>query len=545
MKNDNNNSIYKVLFNISNIYNGLNYSFENIYKMVVIDIKNASISSNKNSDELEITNLEDNVFDSDNYVFLLGFNQGDIPVFYKDEDYLSDDIKIKNNLLLDSTKEKNELSKNSVIESLKRINNLIITSKEKTISESVMISNLAIELEYDIEHKTINYEKSFSELNSKIRLSKYLDDFIKYGTREDDMELLYDNYNIDYLTYNNSFTGIDNNKLLSKLKPELVLSYTSIDNYYHCAFKYYLTNILKLDKYEESFNTVVGNLFHYILSICFKDDFDFETEYKKYIDNLSLNEKELFFMNKLKSELILVINEVKKIHNETGLTELLLEHNITIDKSSIIPVTFKGFIDKIMYKEKENTLVSLVDYKTGKADINLYNVIYGLSMQLPIYLYLVEKSNLFKNLRFTGFYLQKILSNEISYTPNKSFSEQKELNLRLEGYSNSDESILEVFIPDYSDSKFVKSMKMTSNGFSYYSKVLSDNQINNLIKIVDKNIDEARDSILNGDFSINPKQIGIEKVGCNFCKFRDICYRKPDDFVKLDENTSLDFLGGE
>ena len=545
MTNENNSAIYKKLFDISNTYNELDYSFENIYKLVVKDIKNVSISSKKLFRELEISSLENNVFDSDYYVFLLGFNQGNIPVFYKDEDYLSDYVKSDNNLLIDLTKDKNESSKNSVIDSIKSINNLVITAKKKTISDEVMLSNLVNELDYDVEDVSSDYKISYSNINSKIRLSKYLDDFIKYGTRSNYLDLLYSNFDINYLSYDNKFTGIDNKKLLEKLKPELVLSYSSIDNYFHCAFKYYLSSILKLDKYEETFNTTIGSLFHYILSICFRKNFDFESEYNKYVSNLVLSEKEEFFIDKLKNELYLVITEVKKLHNETGLTKLLLEHKITIDKSTVIPVLFKGFVDKIMYRESNDTLVSIIDYKTGKADINLYNVVYGLSMQLPIYLYLVKKSNLFKNVRFTGFYLQKILYGEVSFMPNKRYSEQKESNIRLEGYSNSDESILEVFIPDYNDSKFVKSMKTTTNGFSHYSKVLSDNQINGLIDVVDKNIDSARDSILNGDFSINPKQIGNEKVGCDFCKFKDICFRKPNDFIKLKENDSLNFLGGE
>lgn len=198
-----------------------------------------------------------------------------------------------------------------------------------------------------------------------------------------------------------------------------------------------------------------------------------------------------------------------------------------------------------MYKEKENTLVSIIDYKTGHNEIDLYNVLYGLSMQLPIYLYLVKKSNLFKNIRFTGFYLQQILSSEVTYSSVKTYVEQKQDNMKLRGYSNSDLSILEVFIPDYEDSQFVKSMKMTSKGFYHYAKVLDDNKINNLVDYIDKKIIDARDKILDADFEINPKQISSQKIGCDFCKFRDICYRTNNDFVKLKENKSLDFLGGE
>ena len=535
-------SIYKKLLNISNKYNDYDYSFISILNLVIDELKKTSLTSA--SYGIEIVPLEDNRFNENEYVFLMGFNQSSIPIIYKDEDYISDKEKIDYKLLMDITSDKNTKSINSSIESIERINNLIITSKKKTISKEEMISTLKDDLDYQVIEIENDFTTSFSELSSKISLCKQLDDFIKFGIKRPSLELLYSNYDINYLTYKNDFTGVDNSKLLNKISP-LTLSYSSVDCFYHCAFKYYISYVLKLDKFEENFNTIIGDLFHYILSICFKDDFDFEKEYEEYVSKLNLNYMEQFFINKLKKELSIVIDNVKEFHKETGLNKLLLEHKIEIDKSSIIPVVFKGFIDKIMYREKENTLVTIVDYKTGKQDINLYNLIYGLSMQLPIYLYLVKKSNLFNNIKFTGFYLQKILSNEVSYTLNKSYLEQKNNNLKLDGFSTDDVYNLEVFLPDYEDSKYVKSMKTTSKGFAHYANVLSDEQMDSIVDIVDKKIIEARDSIIKGDFSINPKQIGTEKIGCEFCKHKDLCFRKNEDFVKLKEVTSLDFLGGD
>lgn len=544
LSKEENAAIYNILLNISNKYNDLDYKFENIYKLVVDDIKNISINKNKLSNSIGIKSIGEPILDNE-YVFMLGFNQEIIPRIFSDEDYLTDIEKKENNLLIETSIEKNILFKKITIDFINSINNLTITAKEESISKNYLISNLANELDYEIVRPNIECSTIYSLAYAKLKLAKCLDDYIKYGIVDRNLKLLYNNINIDYLTYDNRFSGIDTERLLDKLKNGLILSYTHVDNYYHCAFKYYLTNILKLDKFENNFNTTIGSLFHYILSICFSDNFGFSYEYDKYIGNIDLNAMEKFLLIKLKNELEVVINNVKKLHKETGLTNMLLEHKISIDKSTIIPVKFTGVVDKIMYKEKENTLVSIVDYKTGHTKINLYNVLYGLSMQLPIYLYLVEKSKKFKNVRFTGFYLQQILFGEITYVPNKTYQQQKEQNLKLDGYSNDDTSILEVFIPDYEDSNFVKSMKITSKGFGPYSKVLSDSQIFNLVDFVDVKINDARDKILEGKFDINPKQIGDEKIGCDYCKFRDICFRTNDDFVKLKENKSLSFLGGD
>lgn len=88
-------------------------------------------------------------------------------------------------------------------------------------------------------------------------------------------------------------------------------------------------------------------------------------------------------------------------------------------------------------------------------------------------------------------------------------------------------------------------MRTNKEGFDRFAKVLSYEQMDKLISVIDDKIDEARDNILMGNFDINPKQIDFDKVGCNYCKFKDICYRCESDFVKLNKNKSLSFLGGE
>ena len=323
-----------------------------------------------------------------------------------------------------------------------------------------------------------------------------------------------------------------------------VLSYSSINTYNKCNFRYYLENILKINKYEESFQQKIGNLFHYLLSICLNDNFDLDIEWDKYIKQYVLTSKEEVLLIKLKKELEFIINFVKKLHSETGLTKHMLEQKISVDKSiNNIDVRFTGIVDKLMYKDD---LVALIDYKTGNPDININNVIYGIDMQLPIYWYLVVNSNLIKEPKFVGMYLQKILSPEQKIEEEKTIEEQKEDNLKLVGYSSSDMFRIEVFDPTYEKSIYIRSMTLTKEGrYSANTKVLTDEELNGLIDVIDKKIDENRDDILRGNFSINPKQIGDDLVGCEFCKYRDICFRKNEDIVSLKKYKDLSYLGGE
>ena len=69
--------------------------------------------------------------------------------------------------------------------------------------------------------------------------------------------------------------------------------------------------------------------------------------------------------------------------------------------------------------------------------------------------------------------------------------------------------------------------------------------MDNLYKLVDKKIDEARDDILEANFEIDPKRIGFDNVSCLYCKYKDICYMNENNIKVLEEVKDLDFLGGD
>ena len=196
-----------------------------------------------------------------------------------------------------------------------------------------------------------------------------------------------------------------------------------------------------------------------------------------------------------------------------------------------------GVIDKLMYKETDKEiLMSIIDYKTGSTDINLSNIIYGLDMQLPIYLYLANNIDNIKEKKIVGFYLQKLLHPIINKDYKKTKLALEEANLKLNGYSISNQKLLEEFDDSYIKSEVIGSMSTTKDGsFSHYAKVLEEKEIKKLEEIVEKNIDTAILNIKNAKFEINPKIIGNDNKSCKYCQFYDICFKQNKDLVKLKE----------
>lgn len=507
-----------------------NYSFindkEEVRELIINDLKNTYLD--EGSSGIKISNIND-YFEDDDYVFLLGFNKENIPILYKDNEYFSD--KEKEILGYDTSNELNINKKIEVIKKIKNINNLIITYKLRDNNNSYTMSDLLIDINIIKDYK-ISYNNS--DMANKILLANKLDNLVKYNVKEDDLDLLYSNYNIPYMKYDNKYHNIDKNKLYKYLDNKLLLSYTAINNYEKCKFKYYISNILKINIINNDFNIIIGNVAHYILSHIDDKDFDIDNSYNNYLKSIRpLTNRELFILSNVKDELSTIIKVIREQYQYISLDQSMKEKEIYVNKDKNIKVTFKGVIDKVLYKEEDNkTYLVVIDYKTGSSDaIDLKNMEYGLNLQLPIYLYLSSKMEL-KNIKVVGFYLQKLF-NMPSINGTNDYDEERAKTLKLEGYSINEENILSKFDNNYSNSNIIKSMKVTPKGFSSNSKVLSEEEINTMIDNTDKIIDTAIKDILEGDFSINPKVINGKSISCDRCEYKEICYQRENDIVYI------------
>ena len=538
------NDIKNLIINLFNSYVELDSEVKDLYEMIYYDLKNTFINSKSLLDSIKMVSFGE-VLESD-YVYLLGFNKENYPKIYKDEDFLNDSEKEKLGLF---TSNQNNI--NSVLELKKNIysiNNLIITYKNKDAFNTYNPSILLEEGFDIIKNPEISYTLS-NKLN-RITLTREYDKFYKYGIHSDVLDKL--NYvykDLEYRTYDNQFTGLNSDLLIDNLKKPYILSYSSIDDYFRCGFKYYVGHILKIKEEDiDEFYMQIGNIFHYVLSVCFKSDFDFDKSWDIEASKYEFNKSKLIFLDKLKEELKYDISILKKHALLSSFDNAYYEKNfsISIDNTKGISLEFKGIVDKILYREYGNkTLVSIIDYKTGHLPTELNNIIYGIGMQLPIYLYFVKRSSLFPNLEIVGFYLQKIINKEIKRDAKKDVSVLKENALKLVGYSTDNEEYLEKFDISYSDSEMIQGLKKKKEGFYAYSKILNDKQIDKMDKIVSDKIIEASENILDANFKVNPKRIGKDNLGCEYCSYRDICFKKEEDFIELEKHKNLDFLGGE
>ena len=510
---------------VMNIEAELNYAKTSKYYNILLKDRLSSISIDKKEliDSVEVLNdaLEiPYLISDDEYLFVLGFNQNFLPKIYKDEDYLSDNLKTKCNL--NTSFIKNKLSKENLIKVLGTIKNLTISYKLTSLTSEYAKSSLLNELNLK-EIEDINSKYNYSHKFNNYKLSSVLDTYYKYHEKDKDFDYLTNSVDSSkYTSFDHKFKGIKRNV------PSYSLSYSHLDDLAKCPFKYYLKYILKLDSFKENFNTKIGNIFHSVLKDSYNSNFSFDDSLTKALNNNPLDKRETVLFERLKKELEDIIAYNNKIEKRSFLTDFYGEKRLEIPLSK--NATLKGFIDKILFKTfHDKTYYAVFDYKTGNATLNLDYLTEGLYLQLPLYIYLINKSGLFSNPSFVGFFYQYLLQNY------KDVNE-KEKNLKLVGYTTDDKIILSYLDEDYENDSFVKSLGVKKDGeLSSKSKTLNEEELKDMLKAIDEALEKSLKIIDNNNFVIAPKIINNKNISCEFCPFKEVCFVTPNDYVYLEK----------
>ena len=510
---------------IMKIEEDLSYAKNSKYYDILLEerLKNTYLDNVELVEKVKVLNeaIEIPYLINDNeYLFVLGFNQNFLPKIYKDEEYLSDNLKKKCNL--NTSIIKNKISKNNLVKVLGTIKNLTISYKLTSLTSEYVKSSLLNEFNLE-EIDEISYNYNYSKDFNNYITSTVLDTYYKYHEKDKDFDFLTTNVDTSkYTSFDHKFKGI--NKSITPYS----LSYSSIDDLAKCPFKYYLKYILKLDNFESSFNTKIGNIFHSVLKDSYSDNFSFEKSLSRALNDNPLEKSETVLFKRLENELKEIVSYNKEQEKRSFLSEFYGEKRLEIPLSN--HATLKGFIDKILFKEfHDKTYYAVFDYKTGSATLNLDYLSEGLYLQLPLYIYLINKSNLFKNAIFVGFFYQYLLQN---YKDKEEWAK----NLKLVGYTTDDKIILSYLDEDYETDSFVKGLSVKKDGeLSSRSKILSNSEVEDMLNSINKALEKSLEIIDNNDFKIAPKIINNKNISCEFCPFKEVCFVTASDYVYLEK----------
>lgn len=538
----------------------LDLTINSITLDLIKDVFIHTIYQEEVTNAIKIENVLNHIYDDDTHIFIMNFSHGEIAHIYKDDTYLND--KIRKNLKLLTSFDRTQIEEKKILDCIHSYESIHLSYSTYCSSKIYMPSNLIKELAkkriVNICDASIHIYHIVNEDMAKMRFFKAYALYRLYQKKTFDYLYGYTYFCADLTKrYQSDFNATLDYLALPTLFMEL--SYTKLNDYFSCPFRFYLKYILNIEeKMEDNNSTFVGRMYHFVLEkVVAKRYIDRRTK-EEVLENISvyicdfvknqtyeIKDKLKFYLNKFSEELKLIVEIIMDFMDHSSFEVLGLEQKLEKQLDDYTVVV--GLIDKIL-KYQEYYLV--IDYKTNPVHPNWYALDVGLDLQLPLYLYLIKAND--PNAKIAGSYLQSVFRTSLLKYEDKPLSKVMLEQLKYVGYTLQDRDvILAIATNALNGSGSLPKQIVSNKGFykNFLKKSFTQTQFDAIILYVEKLIFEANKKIRKGLFPILPLTDEKNESVCRYCRLKDLCYRnetmkkvykKHDDFSYLFEGGSDD-----
>ena len=205
-----------------------------------------------------------------------------------------------------------------------------------------------------------------------------------------------------------------------------------------------------------------------------------------------------------------------------------------------VTLTVGGKVDRVDGYVRGDTLyLKVVDYKTGTKQFHLSDLLYGLNLQMFLYLMMLTQADKEKVLAVMGKQAETIVPCGALYIPAKDpfvaarpgedpDAVQKALDkeLRRIGLVLDDGDLLETMERGESF-RFLPVERRKQGGFTAASCVASAEQMGRLLRKTEESLRRIAREIADGDIEATPDRTGRDDSPCRFCDFREACHFDP------------------
>lgn len=393
--------------------------------------------------------------------------------------------------------------------------------------------------------------------------------------------------------YKNNPSKIDAAVAKAIYGDNLLNSVSRLERFAACAYEHFMSYGLALQprrEYEVS-SADIGNIYHKAIELFFRKVNQrniswnkMDGELRDMIINESVNEavnesgndvfsdssRNAFTINRIKrmakktawilQEQIIAGDFVPKdfelrFSSDYGLDELKYK----FENGAVMGL--KGIIDRVdYYSDGDDIYIKIVDYKSGNKKLEINDVYNGLQLQLVLYMEaameLVKKRNPDKNIIPAGLFYYSIdnpvimekdinARKEVISADSTNIDEVKlkcanEMTLksqRPEGFINGKEVIIRAIDENMEEAShsggesLVAPVGFNSNGIlKAGSKIISEYDMESLIKYVHNKVGELGEAILSGHIELNPYvktntkgNASEREKPCTYCEYKAVC----------------------
>ena len=456
------------------------------------------------------------IYEKDAHIFVVGFAQGSYPKSVKDNDFISDIN--KSGMGLNTSLDETKINKDTLLDFFNSDNYFYFSFADRTISSKKFISPLVKDLSFEKKKPTLPLTiYSQDMIDFFYARMRDLKEFYKQG--DPYLKALEEKSDIPYGEYDNSFTGV--NALNESM--DLRYSYSKINEYYQCPFKYYVSNVLNVDSFEGNFATKIGTVAHKIFELHNEEGFDFNKVFEEEVEKQGFLDEELPLVINLKTQIERASQAIRLHQHYMSSPKIITEKKLgmNIGKKSYL----SGVIDKSIIFD--NKYLVLVDYKTGSDSFDSKYISEGVSLQLPTYCLLAKNDPLFKNYEIIGTFINNVIDTKLSY--GKESEALINPYYRLHGKVAGDIDLIgKLDKTIYSGkSEFIKSVAtLKDGGLGKSDSLVSLEEFNEYAEVALRKYLEADTNIRNNKFIINPLFKSKSDNACKYCEYKDLCYVK-------------------
>lgn len=430
----------------------------------------------------------------------------------------------------------------------------------KNIPELHSVKEKSLE---DIESRANAFEilsASYSENNELIKsLDEYFQSDDDYKSKLNALKSVVEDKDMSF---------DDSNTATELYGKDLRLSASKIDNFYSCAFRYFLSQGLnasvrkkvKLDALK------TGTVVHYVLqqiisetgSEAFKtlDNTEIKELVKKHLevylttkmgDTAEFSARFEYQFRRLANMIYFVVIRLRDEFAQSDFNAVAFELYIGDGEKGVpakeitLPdggkITITGSVDRVdTYEENGVKYLRVVDYKSKNMEFNLTNVLYGLNLQMLLYLFTVAESNS-EYAGITGGVLYMNSSRKV-------YNVEAESDLEKINTKTNDAFKMNGIILEDDEHKLAEHMEHNLNGVyipvekdKKHNDILIGNmvtleQLGRISRKIDERIVNMGLSLHNGYIIQNPIEGNGYNNSCEYCDFKDICKNRTDIEVK-------------
>lgn len=311
------------------------------------------------------------------------------------------------------------------------------------------------------------------------------------------------------------------------------MSASRFDSFNRCHFSYFCRYGLKAQKLQPADFDVMqrGTIVHFVLEKLITEqkdvleklsgyDLDLLTEryIGEYLDSIAgfrsvLNARTEFLISRITRSLKEVVRHIAEELAQSDFKPVACE--LKIGENS--PLCFRynsgkiylnGSIDRV---DKYKGYIRIIDYKTGSKSFKLPDILFGLNLQMLIYLYAVTRASGLDDAAAAGILYQpsKRNINDNNMAMNGLLQSNTELYSAMDKTGNGE------FVPILS---FNNDGSLSKRCASYIEK----EGFTAIFDYIEKLMKKTGNTIASGDICISPLD-GRESPACKYCEFASVC----------------------